>query len=839
MKNELIFHLIPNAHLDPVWLWDWREGLNEGLVTCRTILDMMDADRELTFIRGETAIYQHIERTDPRTFARIRKYVKQGRWDPVGGTVIQPDTNLPDTETFARHFTHGQRYLKSRFGKTARAAWAADSFGHTAGLPEVLAASGIESFAFTRPAENIVHIAKPAFWWEGPGGSRILAYRPPIGWYGCEREEIPKRFDGYLEAAQAGDLMNVGCFFGLGNHGGGPTRRHLEEIRAWGKAHPEVRLVFSGLHQFFDALRREVKKKRSTFLPVHRGELNFVLRGCYSSVARFKFKYRAAENLLTRAERAEALLRGTGASPVQKKNQHGRGAHATQILEEAWQGLLFNSFHDILPGSSIERAFDEQIAWVGGIQHAAQQIEFDALNALAGKVDTRVKTPDGDMPSGVALFVWNPHANPYSGPIEIEASLDYRPIWKYHKKVDELPLRVRGADGRDMPYQVIDTEHHAMVELAWRKRVVLNANLPAFGWNVIEMAYVEGATPPAVEDPVTASENEISNGRYTVRASVGARGVEILHNGISIFNGDGLGAVTVEDPWGSWGGMAEERDAIVLSNVRHHWTITDVRLLEKGPLRAAVWVRMEAGNSRLDLTFYCSHARECVGIDARVFCNERSARLKLVMPAGDRAEFQVPGATVAREPNLGQVPGGRWVRVTGPRGLFGFASDALYDFDCSAGEFRATVCRASRYADDVHTPANRDEPWRAAVDAGELKFKFLISPGDARLPMLARELEHPPVAMLVPPHEGELGRSGSMGQLTPGTVQLLALKRAEDGKGLILRVQESAGRATQPKLRLFGKPVRLGKVPAHKIMTWRLLRTSRGWKSIPLNTSEL
>ena len=208
--SDLVFHLIPNAHLDPVWLWDWREGLNEGLITCRTTLDTMDENKKLTFIRGETIIYDHIERTDPATFARIKKYVKAGRWDPVGGTVIQPDTNLPDAETFARHFLHGQRYFKEKFGKTSRVAWAADSFGHTAGLPEILAASGIESFAFTRPADNIVPIGSPAFWWEGPGGSRILAYRPPTGWYGCEREEMTKRLDAYLDAARTGALDNVG-----------------------------------------------------------------------------------------------------------------------------------------------------------------------------------------------------------------------------------------------------------------------------------------------------------------------------------------------------------------------------------------------------------------------------------------------------------------------------------------------------------------------------------------------------------------------------------------------------------------------------------------------------
>src|SRR2546430_4786429 len=247
---QFTFHLIPNAHLDPVWLWDWREGANEGLVTCRTMLDLMDEDPDLTFIRGESFIYEHIERTDSATFARIKKYVKQGRWDPVGGTVIQPDTNLPDTETFARHFLHGQRYLKERFGNPARVAWAADSFGHAAGLPEILAASGIDAFAFTRPSNEIVPIAKPAFWWEGPrgaGGARILAYRPAVGWYGCEREEMTKRLDAYLEAASKSDLLNVACFFGLGNHGGGPTRRHVDEIRAWRQRHPQVRLIFSGL----------------------------------------------------------------------------------------------------------------------------------------------------------------------------------------------------------------------------------------------------------------------------------------------------------------------------------------------------------------------------------------------------------------------------------------------------------------------------------------------------------------------------------------------------------------------------------------------------------------
>ncbi len=878
MKPAYTFHLIGNAHLDPVWLWDWREGLSEGIVTCRTILDLMDENKDLTFIRGEAAIYQHIEQNDPETFSRIKKYVKAGRWDVVGGTLIQPDTNLPMTETFARHFTHGLNYFESRFGKRVRVGWSADSFGHAAGLPEILAAAGIENYAFSRPAPNIVPIAKPAFWWEGPGGSRVLCYRPNIGWYGCEREEMTKRLDGLLADSKNLDLHNVGVFYGLGNHGGGPTRRMLEEIKAWKKKHPEVNVVFSGLHRLFDSLRKEMTKKGGeSFFPVHRGELNFVLRGCYASLAKFKFQYRKTEALASSAEKTDAIVSGsTGNLPVQRG--HGQVARATKRYE-IWQSILFNSFHDILPGSSIERAFDEQIAWLGGAQHDARAIQFEALTALSHQVDTRVSTPKGDMPSGVALLVWNPHPRPYVGPIELEASLDYRPIWKYHKKVDQLPLKVTGADGKPAVHQIIATEHNSMVELAWRKRVVMPVELPALGWSVVELAWVEGATAPSVDQPTTAPmPGVIDNGIYRVQARVGDKGIQINRNGRSIFNsnGDGLTAVTVEDPWGSWGGMAEEPESLDLSTVRHHWRISEVQNLESGPIRSKMWVKLEGGRSRLELTISVTRGRDAVDVQARVLWDERSARLKLVMPVGDQAEYDVPAARVSREPMvrkvqselrggmnpditaedadaarrsalsgregelkpLGEVPGGRWVRIRGANGAtFGFASDALYNFDAKDGVFRATVCRASRYADDVHTTSD-ERHWQPAVDNGELRFNFLISPGDEKLPQLAEQLEQPPVSILVPPHKGKWKRTGSLASIGPDNIKLLALKPAEDGKGLILRVQETSGRATQPQLKIAGKTVKLTRVDANRIATWRLTGKPGSIKARETNIAE-
>ncbi len=194
-------HLIGNSHLDPVWLWDWREGLNESLITRRTIVRLMDEYPDITYIRGETSIYRHIQEHDRPLFARILGLIRSGRWDVVGGTLCQPDTNLPATETLNRHFTAGLDYMRRELGVRPRVAWAADSFGHSAGWPEIYAAAGMDYFACSRPNTRDLPLPSPAFWWEGPGGGRVLAWRLPVGWYGSDRDEIVRRLDSFRAAA--------------------------------------------------------------------------------------------------------------------------------------------------------------------------------------------------------------------------------------------------------------------------------------------------------------------------------------------------------------------------------------------------------------------------------------------------------------------------------------------------------------------------------------------------------------------------------------------------------------------------------------------------------------
>ena len=805
----LTLHLVPNAHLDPVWLWDQREGLNQGIRTVRAVLDLMDEFPELTFMRGEAAIYRHIEEFDPDAFGRIVAYVREGRWDVIGGTVVQPDSNLSCAENWVRQFTRGLTYFRERVGVRPTAAWQADSFGHPAGLPDILAAAGMADFSFTRPFPGTVPTAKPAFWWEGTSGARILCYRPEEGWYGANRWEVKPRLDAMLKRLAGSDLENHPAYIGLGDHGGGPSRRQVLDVREWAAAHPEVKVVWGGLHSYFAALRKEIAAKGGDgFLPVHRGELNYTLRGCYTSAARYKFAYRKAESELNAAERADTIVASALGLPPRPQAAN-------------WDALLFGAFHDILPGTSHERAMAEQLQQVHGVLHDARMLSQRALNELSRAVDTSVPRPVGDMPQVLPFVAFNPHPWTYRGPIELEGCMDDRP--DFFQGEGEIPLEVRDPRGRRVAFQSLHTEPHTG-EGNWRARALVEATIPPFGWAVYTFGWVAKTARPAASTTLaTNGKDRISGGRFAISARVGAEGVRILRDGKPFLRGKGLQAVTTSDPQGSWGG--DQPDQADLAKMLERWTVRRVEVVDKGPLRVSLLIRLAGATSWIDLVLALTDGRDAVDVDARVLWNERATRLKLVMDVGAaQADYAVPAATVRRPASAGLVPGFHAVALDAKaNALLGFASDALYGFDLYRGALCASVVRGSGYA----SGCNKDRPlpmYRGATDQGELRFRFVLAPGDAPLGRLAAELEMPPQIEIAPfSTKGELGRSGSLFGVAPASLRVMAVKPAEDGNGVVLRVQETAGRAARASVVWNGRSVALGSVGAKAIATWRLV----------------
>jgi len=739
-------HLIFNAHLDPVWLWDWREGMNEGIQTCRTILDLMDEIPELTFIRGESAIYRHIEHHAPDVFRRIQGRIRDGRWDVVGGTYIQPDTNLPATETLCRQFEVGKAYFQDKFGIDVKVAWSADSFGHSAGLPEIMAPFGIKYFAFTRPFPGTLPMPKPFFWWQGPSGARVLAYRPPSGSYTTERNETTHRLDAVLQDSIRHGLNNVACFLGLGNHGGGATRVMVRDVRAWAAIHPDVEVVFSGLHRFFSDLEREINE-RSIDVPIHAGELGFTLRGCYATAARFKYAYRRAEAQLIRAETVGSHV----AAFV--------GAKMTS-LSRAWDTLLFNSFHDILPGTSIERSMDEQLMQLGGVIHAARDVELEAINRLAGEITAPVIRRDhDDSPLATRFVVINPNPVAFHGPLEFECALDYRPILPHGRPVESVRAQLRDETASVIPCQGIATEHAFARSLQWRRRVVTCVEIPPLSYRTFTLGLEDtGVWPEPATNP---TDTRIASGGWRIETGPDDDCIKIFKDDQPAFGG-GIRMVTFDDPYGSWGDFNDAKPTDPGSTVRHHWRVTQALVLERGPVRQSLWVRMSAGKSRCDFTLSLTESRNAVDVSVRLFWDERCARVNLVFPGcGNTGEFDVPGAVVRRDGAVGDVPGGKWVRASGTAGTIGFASDSLYAFNLLDGNFSATLARATRYADDS-VQSEHDEPFRPVNDCGELKCELLLTNDARNLPTLAEHLARPVIVQMTPCAGGTHPASGPL-----------------------------------------------------------------------------
>ncbi|MEI6492428.1 MAG: hypothetical protein WCO94_07755 [Verrucomicrobiota bacterium] len=794
-----IFHLLPNAHLDPVWLWDWREGLGEGLTTVRTILDLMEEFPELTFFRGESAIYEYIEKADPRTFQRIRQAVESDRWDVVGGTHVQPDSNLASTEALCRQYEVGLKYFAERFGRAPRVAWQADSFGHTPGFPEILSSFGMENFAFTRPQRSEFPMQSPAFWWSGRGGKKILCYRQHWLWYCSERFNLAKILDETLRLSADQPFLHVGVLMGLGNHGGGPSRRHIMDARAWGGTHPEIELRYSTLHGFFDALRGEIPGLPEPAVPLHVGDMGYCLRGCYSSALRLKSAHRRSESALAAAEATRAAVDAGLASPG--------GAD----LDDEWKGVLFNTFHDILPGSSIERALDDQIALAGHIVRKSQEVTFEAMTRLGRHVDTSVSPPpDPDSPRDVAILVWNPLPRAFEGWFELEASLDYRPFHGLSAEIGSMRLILEGPGGELPAFQEIATEHHSMRDAAWRKRVVLRSEIPPFGWKVFRL----GCRKPAPESgALAASAMQASAGRSIQQGPwrvdvTPEKQVKIYFEDRPFFAGDGAMELhTIEDIWGSWGGMGEEKNAILTDNILHRWEVSDSAVLESGPERAALWTRWSGGGSWLELTYFLTRGSGEVRVSGRMLWNERSSRLKLVLPSSGVLEMQVP-AGVAERADSGHLPCGRWVRRGNDKGAIGFVSEFFSDVDVTDSALQVSLVRASRYADDVPTPADV-RPWEPAMDLGEFKFQFLLAPGTSDLERLAGDLLTPPVALCVDPHSGTLPACGSFGSIEPSHASLLALRHL-GGSRFSVRIQNLSDNSSEVAIQLGNKSIPLG-----------------------------
>ncbi|MCL2515338.1 MAG: glycosyl hydrolase-related protein [Microbacteriaceae bacterium] len=358
---------VGHAHIDSAWLWPTRETVRKCARTFSNVLAQMDDDPDFMFACSSAQQYAWIKRFYPELFERIRARVAEGRFVPVGGMWVESDTNMVGGEAMVRQFVAGQGFFEREFGVRAVTGWLPDSFGYTGALPQLLSGAGIEQFVTQKISWNDTdRFPHHTFLWEGIDGTRMFTHFPPMDTYNSvlSGAELARQERQYAEKGAANSSL---ALFGYGDGGGGPTREMMAAARRTASLDGSPRVAVEAPEAFFDHAKAEYPHP-----PVWSGELYLELhRGTYTSQARTKHGNRRSEHLLREAElwATTAAVRAGADYPYDE-------------LEAAWQTVLLQQFHDILPGSSIAWVHREAERNYRAVAEDVTALTQSALDAL-------------------------------------------------------------------------------------------------------------------------------------------------------------------------------------------------------------------------------------------------------------------------------------------------------------------------------------------------------------------------------------------------------------------------------------------------------------------------
>ncbi|MBE6726258.1 MAG: alpha-mannosidase [Ruminococcaceae bacterium] len=763
-------YCIGNAHLDPVWLWEWYEGYAEVKATFRSALDRMKEFPAYKFTSACAAYYEWVRDSDPAMFDEIRERVREGRWSVTGGWYIQPDCNIPSGESFARHALISQRFFREEFGKAAETGYNVDSFGHNGSLPMILRQSGMKHYVFMRPGPHEKpQIPDSLFLWQSADGSSVPTYRIPIQYnfnLGC--------FDNFEKVAGMASEHAMMAFYGVGNHGGGPTIRLLERM----EEELDDRFVYATADEYFDAVR-------DLPLPVVKEDLQFHAKGCYSACSMIKKNNRISEHRMAAAE-AYSVLSGRLAGTT----------YPSAEFERAWKNVLFNQFHDIMGGCSIRPAYDQAAMQHGEVQAIADRAENFACQQISWRIDTVGDAPlRPDKPGwgagwtnegvGTPIVVFNSH------PWDVTAFVT----------VHDLPKRVTDENGVPLPCQSVRSPRTNGRNDKWE--IGFLVTIPALGYKTLRAFYQDEAEEG--KNPFAVGETFIENDR--IRLTFDPATGELVSmtekgTGRELLSGPTETVLMDETDSDTWAhGIKAFR------KVAEVFRSGEIKVIESGPVRATVrtWQRGEHTVIRRDYSLVAGSDQ--VTVRTKVDFREHHRMLKFRIPTAvqnPKILCEIPFGTIERPADGSEQVCHRWFAATDPgQGGEGLAvlNDAKYSFAADGSVLELTVLRGAIWADHFGT---RDE-FCEYMDQGEHEFTYALMPYRSvyETTKRAAELNQKPFAVLETFHKGPLPQSYS-GIRVPDGILVTAVKKHEDSDAVTVRAYECEGKDTETGIELFG-----------------------------------
>jgi alpha-mannosidase len=796
LLEHATFHLTGNAHIDAAWLWPWTETVDVVKRTFGTALQLMYEYPDYAYTQSAAAYNEWIADKYPEMNAEIAQRIKEGRWEIVGGMWIEPDLNMPDGESLVRQLLVGKRWYKQAYGVNVRIGWNPDSFGYTWQLPQIYKKSGVDYFVTQKMTwSDTNQLPFKLFWWESPDGSKVLTYFPHDY---VNLDMKPDRLSEDLKVARerSPGMLEMMDLYGIGDHGGGPTRAILDVASHWtGPGHVTPKYEFGTAQSFFSSIEKQIAPESREWdyqsiakgykappavagrvsIPTWKSELYLEYhRGVFTTQANHKRNMRDAEEQVLNAEKWASLAWLDGKS------------YPGAELTEDWKKVLFNQFHDLAAGSGIGVIYKEAQKDYDEVRLSTNVISEGALGSLMERIDTQNKNP-----RLVPIIVFNPLGWKRSGEVKIQ-----------------LPLALTGSPdyfgGRDAIVSEIKTDEKAgKVNLTIRVY-----NVPPFGYRVYWLGkehFWNNGIEGMVNTDKTGKAFLLDNGtlRLLVDKQSGCITSLIDHqSGIETIAAGACG-----NQLQAFKDTPKEYDA---------WNIDpgtyDVppALLDKADaveeLKAGEKVRVTRTwqNSKFVQTISLAPDSDQVDIDNDIDWHERHVLLKAAFPlaaSGPFATYEIPYGTIDRpttrynswEKAQFEVPAMRWADLgDGNHGL-SVINNSKYGYDAVKNVLRLTLLRS---------PIDPDPQ----ADQGHHHFRYALYPHagtwkDALTVRHGWEYNYPLTAVVTTMHPGSLPAQHSFVSVDPENVVLTAVKKAEDQNGLgvnglILRVYEWAGKKT-------------------------------------------
>ncbi len=759
------FNLIGQAHIDPVWLWPWSEGMAIVHSTFRSTLDRMKQDPEFTFTASSAQFYQWVSENDPQMLEEIRSRIEEGRWNAVGGWWVEPDMNMPCGESMVRQGLYGQLSFQNLLGRRAKVAFSPDAFGHASTLPQIIRLQGMEDYVFMRPAPHEKDIHDDLFMWEGADGSRILTYRIPISYN--DTGSVRERIEQVAERLKDQPYKTAMAFYGAGDHGGGATDENIASVSTIRKEQGAPVIFFSTPERFFN----EVRSGDISGLSVVKDDLQHHARGCYTAESEIKKLNRSAESALITAEKISAVGSITWGCNYPKDE-----------FTKAWKRVLFLQFHDSLAGTSLPEHYISAKEGFGSASDIAHTWLYKSLQKLEWSIPA-------EDPGSEYLIMFNHHAWKISGYGEYDLS------WPANK-ISEV------VDGNG---NILEHQWTAgTTETGNRRRIIIKLTLPAFGYCQIRIR--EGKNPPAASQITVRGntmENEFLQVRFTKEGTIGifdkTKNKEVFR-----IPDAGCRGVVIGDPSDTW-----SHDVISFPAETGSFGNAELNVLENGPIRAVIRMKTSYGKSLMAIEWVLCSGAAYLEAKVSLDWHEHLKMLKFSFPADiDSAvvTYETPYGFIVREASGNEEPGQRWIDISGPGSGLTVINDAKYGYSVNGNDLRVSIARSPVYAH--HNPRvldmESDHIWQ---DQGIQTFRMIIVPhsgkwSEAKIPRIADEFMQPPSVIYQGIHRGTRPKSASFLEIIPGNIIVSSIKKSENDDDLIIRCVETSGIQTSASIDL-------------------------------------